>query len=312
MKLTDMSWDYRAARTLQIANGLGIFTLLSEGGMPADEIARRSETKPDLTEKLLIACAAMGLLEKTGAEYTNTGLAETYLVQGRKLYLGDMIAHSARMWNFWSDLDDNIRLEDKPAPQPDDHRHFIMAMHNIAITGRAQMIAETIDLSTRTNLLDVGGGPGTYSIVLCTKNPQLKATVFDLPETIAITREVIVKEKMTDRVGAQEGDWNADTFGEGYDVVLMSNVLHGRSTDPGMKLAKACDAAVGGALLIIQEFVLNDDKTGPLVPALFNLMVGAYSRPELFEDIQEAGFVGPRVVLDMEEQGSMVITASKP
>ncbi|NQT21182.1 MAG: methyltransferase [Planctomycetes bacterium] len=312
MNMTELSRDYRAARTLQIANGLGIFTLLAEGGMPAEEIARECGTKPDLTEKLLIACASMGLLEKAGANYTNTPLAQTYLVKGRKFYQGDMIAHSARMWDFWNDLDDNIRLEEAPRPQPDDHRHFIMAMHNIAITGRAQMIAETIDLSTRNNLLDVGGGPGTYSIVLCARNPRLRATVFDLPETIAITREVIAGENMADRVHVQEGDWNADSFGQGYDVVLMSNVLHGRTTAPQMKLAKAFDAAADGALLIMQEFVLNDDKTGPLIPALFNLMIGAYSRPELFEDIRKAGFVDPKIALEMEEHGSMVITAVKP
>ena len=312
VKLPEFSWDYRAARTLHIANSVGVFDLLSHAPASAAEVAEHCRTKPDLTEKLLIACAAMGLLEKAGEKYKNTELAYTYLVRGRPLYQGDMIAHSATVWEFWDALYVDIRLEDAPKPEPDRHGDFIRAMHNIAIDGRAQAIADAIDLSKRSKLLDIGGGPGTYSIVFCRKHLQLKATVFDLPETIAIAREVVAKEGMQDRVSATEGDWNTDTFGEGYDAVLMSNVLHGPTSKARMKLTKAYDAMVSGGMLIIQDFVLNDGKTGPLAPALFNIMVGAYSRPELFEEVKKAGFTKPRVLLEMEEHGSMVVTASKP
>ena len=311
-KLSDLSWEYRAARALQVANGIGLFTLLSEGPMAGGQIAQRCATKPAMTEKLLIACVAMGLLERTGEKYKNTQLAQTYMVRGRPLYQGDMIAHSASVWEFWNRLDDEIRLENAPKPQPDSHHDFIMAMHNIAVVGRAQMVADSVDLAGRTQLIDVGGGPGTYSIVLCRKHPRLSATIFDLPETIAITREVIATENMESQVHTREGDWNTDSFGEGNDVVLLSNVLHGAGSKADMKLAKAYDAMVSGGMLVIQDFVLNDDKTGPLTPALFNMMVGAYSRPELFAEIENAGFVGTKVAAQAEEYGATVVTASKP
>ena len=270
MTLDDLTWEYRAARVLHVANNLDIFTMLSEGDMSVEEISERCYTKRNMTEKLLIACTAMGLLEKTNEKYKNSEFADTYLVRGRKLYQGDMIAHSASVWNFWHSLEDKIRLENAPRDRkPDGRRNFIMAMHNIAITGRAKILADNIDLSGRKRLFDVGGGPGTYSIVLCQRYPQLKAVVFDLPETIVITREIIAREGMEGRVSVKEGSWDTDTFGERNDVVLFSSVLHGFGSKADMKLKKAYDSMVDEGLLIIQDFVLNDDKTAPLMPALF-------------------------------------------
>ncbi|HIE26130.1 TPA: hypothetical protein EYP66_02460 [Candidatus Poribacteria bacterium] len=310
--LDDLTWGYRTGRVLQVANNLDIFTVLSEGEMSSEEISERCYTKRDMTEKLLIACTAMGLLEKEDEKYTNSEFADTYLVRGRKLYQGDVIAHSASVWNFWHRLENDLRLEDASKDsKPNGHRNFIMAMHNIAISGRAKMLADNIDLSGRKKLFDVGGGPGTYSIVLCQRYPQLKAVVFDLPDTIAITREVIAREGMEGRVNVREGSWDTETFGEGNDVVLLSNVLHGPDSKAEMKLKKAYDSMTDESLLIIQDFVLNDDKTGPLTPALFNIMVGAYSRPELFAVIKNAGFVCPKVIVSSNEHGSTVITAVK-
>jgi len=79
-----------------------------------------------------------------------------------------------------------------------------------------------------------------------------------------------------------------------------------------MKLRKAFNAMTGGGLLIIQEFILNDEKTGPLIPALFNLMLGAWSQAEMRAMIEAAGFVKPRVVLESADNGQTVIVAEKP
>jgi ubiquinone/menaquinone biosynthesis C-methylase UbiE len=309
----DFSWDYRAARVLQIANKIDIFTTLSDKEMSLEQLAQKCNTKPDMTEKLLIACTSLGLLEKHGPQYKNTELAQTYLVRGQKLYQGNIIAHSDTVWNFWSNLEDEVRLE--PAPkdkEAEEHRNFIMGMHNIALAGRADAFIENIDLSGRRKLLDVGGGPGTYSIAACRRYPQLEAVVFDLPETIAIAQEVIAAEGMQDRVTTQAGSWETDTFGEENDVVLLSNILHGHGSKAEMKLKKAYDSMVKGGLLVIQDFLLNDEKTGPLIPALFNVMVGTYSCCELLSIIKEAGFEHPKVVVSSQEIGFTWITAEKP
>lgn len=311
--LHNWGWAGRAARVLQVANSLEIFTILSEGAMSAEEICKRLNSKHEITEKLLIACAAMGLLEMEGGKYKNTQLAKGYLVRGEKLYQGDMIAHSAAAWGFWDKLEEAIFSEAAAIVRgPQEHRSFIMAMHNNAVAGRARMFLDAVDMSGRKKLFDVGGGAGTYSIAACRRYPELKAIVFDLPETIAIAREIIAEEQMQDRITLQEGNWDTDDFGEGNDVVLLSEVMHGADSQAEMKLKKAYDSMTAGGLVVIQEFLMNDEKTGPLIPALFNVMVGAYSKKELLGIIEGAGFTEAGLAASDEKIGSSWIVAKKP
>ncbi|MHC4310126.1 MAG: methyltransferase [Planctomycetota bacterium] len=311
--LYDLSWGYRAARVLHVANEIDLFTTLSDKEMTLEEICQSCKTKPDMTGKLLIACTAMDLLEKQGPQYKNTELSKTYLVRGRELYQGDIIAHSGIVCNFWNNLEDEVRITARPEKKPEDeHRNFIMGMHNITVAGRADVFINNIDLAGRRKLFDIGGGPGTYSIAACRRYPKLQAVVFDLPETISIAKEVIAGEGMQDRVTTREGNWDTDAFGEGNDVVLLSNILHGPGSKAEMKLKKAYDSMVDGGLLLVQDFLLNQEKTGSLIPALFNIMVGAYSDRELLSIIKEAGFVNAVVVVSSQEIGFTWITAEKP
>ncbi|MHC4706788.1 MAG: methyltransferase [Planctomycetota bacterium] len=311
-RLYDLSWGYRAARVLHVANDLDIFTVLAGGEMSAETICQKVEGKREMTEKLLIACTAMGLLEKQGTKYKNTELAQTFLVRGQELYQGDIIAHSGTVWDFWNTLEDQVRSESSSGKnEADEHRNFIMGMRNIAVAGRAQMFTDAVDLSGRRKLFDVGGGPGTYSIAACRLYPELRAVVFDTPETIAIAEEVVAKEHMQDRVSVQAGNWETDSFGRDNDVVLLSNVLHGPGSQAQMKLKKAHDSLVQGGLLAIQEFLLNDQKTGPLIPALFNIMVGAYSERELLSAVGRERFFEPKVVGTCERLGCSWVTATR-
>jgi predicted O-methyltransferase YrrM len=313
IRLNDHSWAYRSARVLHLANRLGLFTAIAGKDISLDQICKCLKTKPEFTQKLLIALCSMDLLKKTGDLYTNSQTADTYLIKGKPFYQGDMIAHSDYIRRFWEDLEKQIYI-DPPTDitEADEHRHFIMAMDNIASTGRVELFCECVDLTGRKNLLDVGGGPGSYSIAACRKYPQLKATVFDLPETTAIATQVIARDGMQDRVTVCPGDWDTDDFGEGFDVVMFSNVLHGPTSNAPMKLGKAYAAMQAPGLLVVQEFILNDEKTGPQCSALFNVMVGAYSKSEITDVITQAGFIEATVTGQSNELAATWITAKKP
>ncbi|MBN1816880.1 MAG: hypothetical protein JW828_05940 [Sedimentisphaerales bacterium] len=308
--LTELTWAYRAARVLHIANGLGIFSLLHSKSMTAVRLAQTTGTDAEMLDKLLIACCGMGLLKRQGCQYKNSDTADTYLVQGHPNYQGDIIAHSASVWNFWSNLEDAVRHGPTPPRwTPEQHRHFILGMHNNTMAGRGALFLKHIDLAGRKHLFDVGGGPATYSILACRNYPELTATIFDLPETIEIARQMIAKEGLQDRIHTRVGSWDTEEFGSGNDVVLFSNVLHGPSSSASMKLDKAYRSMLPGGLLVIQEFLLDDDKSGPLVPALFNLMVGAFSSSELMDAIRTAGFAKPKTAVADPSIGSAWITA---
>lgn len=310
--LNEWMWSYRAARVLHVLSGLKVFTHLEHKPMTAEALAQACGAPSELLEKLLTAGTAMGLLEKDGSLYRNSPLSREYLVEGKPLYQGHMIGHAANVWDVWTDLPGKVGLRLSQKEDLDAHRNFICGMHNITTAIRGNLFLDVIDLSGRRSLLDIGGGPGTYSILACQHYPQLKATVFDLPETIAIAQNVIAQHGMADRIATRKGSWDTDDFGSGYDAALLSNVLHGPTSRAPMKLAKAFSALEPGGLLAVQEFLLSDDKTGPLIPALFNVMVGAYSQAELAAEIERAGFVEVRLVARDDAVGSAWLTATKP
>ena len=299
-------------RTLQVAHHLGIFAALADGEQDLAQLAEATETPANLLEPMLTACCALGLLRREGKRFANTPLADRHLVPGRPLYQGNMISHGMQVWRRWDELPRRYRPQHGEASWSS-HDDFILGMHNLTMPERGEALARDVDLSGRRRLLDLGGGPGTYSVFLCKANPELRATVWDLPATIAIARTVVEQfEDVTDRIGFVEGDWDRDDFGTGYDALLMSNVLHGPRSDPEPTLVKAFQALAPGGLIIIQDFILDDDRTGPLSAALFNLYIGAFTFAQLGSILRNAGFADVCTVRAPEVDGCGVMTAVRP
>jgi hypothetical protein len=233
--------------------------------------------------------------------------------------MGGVLDHGESLWWHWSGLPDVVRSGDwSVAPEPPQsfvdnwHQYFIWAMHGNSANGVGQWLACQVELDSRRILLDVGGGPGTNSIALCQRFPDLKAVVWDLPKTLDITRGIIAKFGMEDRIGLKKGDWNEDDFGLDYDCLLMSNILHGPGERAVMKLAKAKAALKAGGLLMVNDFLLENDKCGPLPATVFNIMIGAYSAEEMLAVVTEAGFEDASLIARDDRRGSGLVTARRP
>lgn len=308
--LRDTAWAFRESRVLHIAYKAGIFSLLSEEALSPKDVASTLGLDPDMIERLLIATTAVGLTSHGDGKYENSETAQKYLTPSSKSFQGNWVEHMDSLLEFWwKGIERDLGFkEDK---KKDEHQPFILAMHDMAMAGYAQELVELVDLGGKKKLLDMGGGPGTYSIFLCKAYPSLEATVFDLAETLVITREVIAEFGMEDRVQTLQGDWMKDDFGKGNDVVLLSNVLHGEGSEAEMKVAKAFDSMNPGGVLIVRDFVLDDEKTGPLSAAMFNLMLGAYSKKEMKKIIENAGFVNLRIPT-LDHESHTILLAEKP
>jgi len=171
-----------------------------------------------------------------------------------------------------------------------------MGMFNSAMI-LAPRIVKTIDLADKKHILDLGGGPGTYAIHFCQENPGLQATVFDLPSTRPYAEKTIRQFKMSQRISFKDGDFIDDPLQGIYDVIWMSHILHGENPENCEKLIqKAASALVPGGLLLIHEFILNNEMDGPLFPALFslNMLTGtpggqSYSEIQLNKMMKKAG-----------------------
>lgn len=187
-------------------------------------------------------------------------------------------------------------------------------MHNTAMMV-APILANEIDLSSSKTLIDIGGGVGTYSVFFCKANSNLDATVFDLPGTLEITKELISDSSVLSRINLIEGDFNREIEGQ-YDVAFLSNIIHGEGERENIALIKRVyNALNSGGKIIIQDFILDDEKTSPSFPALFSLNMllftengRTYSFQEIEGWLKKAGFQAiARMNIDLPRSISVLV-----
>ncbi len=300
-----------SSRVILTANNLGIFDNLKKASS-ATVIAGKLKIDPRATEILLDALTGIGLVSKSGAgRYRNAPVSSRYLVKGLRLYQGDIIRHASTMWQNFSALDEVVRTG-RPARRGFDHESFIMGMHNLTVL-RTESLIKAVELKSVKTMLDLGGGPGTNAIAIAKKG--IKATVFDLPGTIKITKKVARRESVKG-IRFIAGDFHVDGIGSGYDLILLSQILHAFSAEENIALLRKCETAVNpGGRVVVQEFPIDETRTAPPHSALFsvNMLVGTekgrcYSPKEMKRWLAETGFKNiiikylPETVLIMGER----------
>lgn len=323
--ILQLSGAYWSCCALQAAVVLDIFTALHDG--PKEEAALAAELGCDVRAFAMLAgaLAAQGFVERSDGKISASGNILMYLSQKSPEYLGFIIKHHANIMPAWTRLATAVRTgrhtaerRSIDAEDPAEREAFLMGMFNIA-RFQADRIASSVDLSGRERLIDVGGGPGTYAIYFCLKNPGLRATVFDLPSTRPFAEKTIERFGLSGRVDFQAGDFEKDALPGGYDVAWLSQVLHGENPEEAAALVRnAANALKPGGLLCVQEFLLDDDRSGPEHAALFSLNMlvqtqggQAYSGKDIAEMFRQAGVNNIRKV-DIElPQSCKIIVGEK-
>lgn len=283
-RILDWILGYRQAKALSTAAYLELF---AETDRPrsAAEIARSRGLDPRATEILLDALTAMEVLVKRGGCYRNTAMARRHLVPGRHGYFGDNLKFQEIIWDAWSDLRGSLRRGGAVRPldywllkHPDFTREYIRGMANIA-KGPAAAIAAMIKTTGPMKILDVGAGPGTYSLALLRKNSEAIADLFDLPGTLRQTRRLVGADPARSRLRFVAGDYKVASFGRHrYDVILMSHITHDEGPEVNAELArKAYHALKRGGCLLIHDFMVDNTRTRPLFGALFSVHMLAYT-----------------------------------
>ncbi len=276
--LIQIATAYWGSAALIAAVRLGVFTALAEGRHTADDLAARLKSDPAATDALATALTAMGLLSKADGGYSNTPLADAWLVEGRPGFLGPALQYNGDNYPLWGDLDAVVR-EGRAHAAPDAYlgddsartRNFVYGMHHRAL-GVGRAVAGLIDLSGRSRLADVGGGPGTYSALLTERFPGLKAEVLDLPGVVQFSQQIVGSMGAAERVSCTGFDYYRDDLPGTYDCALISGVLHREQPD-GVRqiLAKTVAALEPGGVLYISDVMLDDDRAGPVFGAMFAL-----------------------------------------
>ena len=296
MALRRLYLGFTGARVIITANNLGIFEHLQEPSF-VRETARKVKADMRAMEILLDALTGIGLLKKDRAgRYRNSLVSKRYLVKSSHLYQGEIIRHASSMWEKFSSLDEIVQTG-QPAQQSRsryDHESFIMGMHNLSLL-RTEDLISAIGLKGVRRMLDLGGGPGTNAIAMAKKG--VKATIFDLPETIGIARRIIRQEQVKG-IRLIAGDFHHDSIGSGYDLILLSQIFHAFSSEENRGILRKCRGALNsGGRVAVQDFPITESRSFPPHSALFsvNMLVATdsgrcYTVKEMKGWLYETGF----------------------
>lgn len=288
------------------ASELDVFTAIESGHDTAAGLAVACGAQPEPMRLLLESCVADGLLEKSEDRFANTPATRAFLVRGQPAYAAHGLKYAQDLYPAWEGLSSLVRTG-RPTIVPesilgDDKqktRAFIYAMHERA-RGMGSVLPHGADFNGRKRLLDVGGGPGTYSMALVQQVPGLTATVLDLPGVLEVTREIVANHGFADRVSLLPGDYMTTPFGAGFDAVLLSGMMH-REREDGCRLLlrKSYEAMDPGGLVVVSDVFFDDDsKSSPPFALSFalNMMLtsdhgSAHARTEMARWLADTGFV---------------------
>jgi (2Fe-2S) ferredoxin/ubiquinone/menaquinone biosynthesis C-methylase UbiE len=297
---------FRESRAILTALELDIFTAIGNGGT-APQIATKIGADARATEMLLNVLVSMELLKKGGDMFVNTATSSRYFREGSPDNMRMALMHTVHLWDTWSTLTECVRqgtsitrragVAGEVARNEFWTKAFIAAMHRNA-RERAPHLIRAVGLDGVKRMIDLGGGSGAYSIAFANAKPDLKVDLLDIADVLPLTAEYVRDAGVADRVTLIPGDLRADKFAGGHDLALLSAICHMFGVDENKDLLRrAYDALDKGGRLVIQEFILEPDKTAPRTATLFalNMLVGtdkgsAYSSEEYADWLNAAGF----------------------
>uniref|UniRef100_UPI00398E3B1C acetylserotonin O-methyltransferase n=1 Tax=Pristiophorus japonicus TaxID=55135 RepID=UPI00398E3B1C len=291
-KLLNYMDGFLVSKTMFAACELGVFDLLLEDGGPLSSaaMAERLGTSDDGMDRLLTACVGLQLLEVKEHQgevlYSNTDLSRIYLTKAspRTLYYS-VAYYSQTIYHCFSYLTDAIRegksqyerafgVSSKEVFEAlyrseEEMLKFMQLMNSIwNICGKDVVTA--FDLSTFTNIFDLGGCTGAIAKECISAYPQSRVTIYDLPKVLEMAGKHFVSPDEK-RIAFHEGDFFKDPIPDA-DLYILARILHDWTADRSLELlTKVHKACKPGSGVLLIEALLNEDRRGPITTQLYSL-----------------------------------------
>jgi predicted O-methyltransferase YrrM len=290
------------SRAVMAATKLDVFESLAEGPLTAEQVAERCGTHSRATEKLLNALVGVGCVQVRRGRYRLPRSARSWVLEDGKNSFRDQNLLHYLEWRWWEHCEEYVRtgapLRVHQTMTDEEWEVYQRGMRS-GIEMPAQWVARQLRLPrTARRMLDIGGAHGYFSVAICRRYPELRATVLDLPDAIKHAAPLLAKEGMGDRVIHRTGNALTEDLGSGvYDLVFMAAVVHHFDDRTNRQLMKRIGRALRpGGLVAIWEPV-RQDPGGRIrqIGALFDLFfgffseAGTWSAAEVAAWFQEAG-----------------------
>lgn len=327
--IMQMATGFWVSKTLMTAVELGVFTKISAYGHANSKfmtlrefqnIIGIAESRP--AEAFTTALVSLGLLKviknKNGEKaFANSEISSMYLDKSKSTYIGDVIAmFDERLYKRWDNLSEALetnkpigeaRGEDiesifdkaKSYQEVEQLQKFTHAMHGVSIAP-ARALSKNVDFSDHKKMMDIGGGSGVYAMEVVANSPNnMSAVVLDSKPVCEVADGYIKKYNLQNKVHTMTFDFFNDQLPNDCDVAFLSHIIHIFDKDKNITLLKKIHESLTNenGMIIISEWLLNDEKTGPISSALMGLTMivensggRGYSYSEISQMLTEAGF----------------------
>ena len=322
--LLETQMAFTLARVVMAATKLGFFDALGTGPASAKTVAERCGTDPEATDKVLFALAAADYLNATDGGYELTAMSRKWLLSESPQSLADKLVFQFDEWDWLARTEEFVRsgkpLEIHGGMAPEQWDLYQRGMRSLAGTLVGETAKRLPVPSGATEMLDIGGSHGYYSVALCRRHEGLRSTVLDLSEAIEYAAPLLAAEGMDDRVVHRAGNAITDDLGtEVYDVVFTASLVHHLSDAENRDLAARVARALkpGGIYAILDAFRPRTPKDAGQVGALLEFYFALTSQsgtwtPEEMADWQrQAGLEPRRAIRFRTMPGGGIQVASK-
>lgn len=297
---------YWATSVLGAAAAHSLFTHLDGGADTAAELAGRAGISERGAQTLLDGLVGVGLVELHRDRYRNTAEASAYLVEGRPACLSSFAQLKVKHMGALAGLADVVRAGgpvSEVATEVADNPHWQEVVPAIAAQSvpAAAIAAEVLGLAGAgaVSILDVGGGSGIYSALWLEANQAARSTQIDWGPVNAIARRLLEERGMADRFTCIDGDFHTTSFGTAaYDIALYSHIAHQEGPQDNIAIfARLRQALRPGGTLVVCDYVVDDDRSGPAFPLIFasemllkSKQGGTWRRADYHDWLVKAGF----------------------
>ena len=301
---------YQRTFALKAAIELDVFRAVGEGPGDVASIASHSKASERGIRILCDFLVINGLLQKVDGHYRHTPSSAAFLDPSSPSCLASMVGFLAlpEMRQTYEHLADIVRngrtvLPGEGTVEPENPVwvEFARSMAPMMAPLAGPLGAIVLEGRTRPmRVLDIAAGHGLFGIEIAKQNPQAHVTGLDWAPVLRVALDNAKKAGVQDRYDMLPGSAFDVPYGGPYDAVLLTNFLHHFDVETCVGLLKKVRGSLkpGGCVATL-EFVLNDDRVSPPMPAAFSMTMltstvagDAYTFRELSDMHSQAGFSG--------------------
>mmetsp|Transcript_35453 Transcript_35453/g.89297 ORF Transcript_35453/g.89297 Transcript_35453/m.89297 type:complete len:383 (-) Transcript_35453:115-1263(-) len=281
-----VAYGFMASQALFGGLEIGLFDHIASHGGPApiEVLNRLTGVEAPRLQTLVTALTAIKALRRTPeGSYVLSPNTAKFLVRSSKYFYGDYLRMQIgqQFYRHMGALPEVIKTGKAPDyaqlfSDPAEADLYTRAQHNGSLA-TAKQLCRLVDFKPMKSMLDIGGGSGAFSIVICRQHPQINATVLELPE-VCKTGQGFVKaepDEVAKRIKYTPGScldaWPSE-LGTNHDIVLISYVSESVPADAVLGMYTNAFARLRpGGVLIVHSFMVNDTLDGPELGALWSL-----------------------------------------